>query len=347
MNLQTRSSSYWDKRAIARLTEAERTSDWHFKEIQLLYDAAEKETVAEVKQIYEAYFRQNKFSTDELEKIVPTGEMEKFYDDLARAGLSKQLPARYRGRIKRLELINAQLWSKTAKLSVLENEIQTRSHVKVINGAFGQTIYDTAKGIGATPAFSQLDTRGIDILLNTPWQGANYSKRIWKNSGVLANQLQQTLTKAIMVGMSEERAIYEIRQRFNIGRFYAERLIRTETNHFENETEFIAYQEMGIEKYVFVSVLDARTSDICRSHDGKIYNMSERQEGYNYPPLHPFCRSTVRGYIGKEYEPKMRTARNKLGGKYFIPNMSYEEWIKDTHFNPNIEPSEVPIMMPE
>ncbi len=77
MNLQTRSSSYWDKRAIARLTEAERTSDWHFKEIQLLYDAAEKETVAEVKQIYEAYFRQNKFSTDELEKIVTTGEMEK------------------------------------------------------------------------------------------------------------------------------------------------------------------------------------------------------------------------------------------------------------------------------
>lgn len=163
---------------------------------------------------------------------------------------------------------------------------------------------------------------------------------------VLASQLQQTLTKAIMTGMSEERALWEIRQRFNVGSFYAERLIRTETNHFENETEFIAYQEMGIDRYVFVATLDGRTSDICRSHDGQIYEMSERQEGYNYPPLHPFCRSTVRGYIGKEYEPKMRAARNKLGGKYFVPNMSYNEWIKNIRFNPNVYSADVPTIMP-
>ena len=146
--------------------------------------------------------------------------------------------------------------------------------------------------------------------------------------------------------MSEERALYEIRQRFNVGSFYAERLIRTETNHFENETEFIAYQEMGIDQYVFVATLDGRTSDMCRSHDGQIYKMSERQEGYNYPPLHPFCRSTVRGYIGKDYEPKMRAARNKLGGKYFVPNMNYNDRIKDVRYNPNIELARVPIIMP-
>lgn len=140
---------------------------------------------------------------------------------------------------------------------------------------------------GATPVFDQLNSRGIEVLLNTPWQGANYSNRIWKNSNVLASQLQQTLTKAIMTGMSQERALYEIRQKFNVGSFYAERLIRTETNHFENETEFIAYQEMGIDRYVFVATLDGRTSDICRSHDGQIYEMSERQEGYNYPPASP------------------------------------------------------------
>lgn len=147
-----------------------------------------------------------------------------------------------------------------------------------------------------------------------------------------------------MTSMSEERALYEIRQRFNVGSFYTERLIRTETNHFENETKFIAYQEMSIDQYVFVATLDGRTSDMRRSHDGQIYMMSERQEGYNYPPLHPFCRSTVRGYIGKDYEPKMRAVRNKLGGKYFVPNMSYNDWIKDTRYNPNVEPRSVPIL---
>ena len=149
-----------------------------------------------------------------------------------------------------------------------------------------------------------------------------------------------------MTEMSEERALYEIGQRFNVGSFYAERLIRTETNHFENETEFIAYREMGIDKYVFVATLDGLTSDVCRNHDGQIYKMSERQGGYNYLLLHPFRHSTARGYIGKEYEPKMRAVRNKLGGKYFVPNMSYNEWTKDIRFNPNVYPVDVPTIMP-
>jgi len=47
---------------------------------------------------------------------------------------------------------------------------------------------------------------------------------------------------------------YSIRQTnscftLKLSSLYAERLIRTQTNHFENETEFIAYQEIGIDKY--------------------------------------------------------------------------------------------------
>lgn len=344
--IKTRSSRYWDKRAIERLSEAEANSAWHFREIQLLYDEAEKQTVADLMKIYESYYRENKFDMTAFEKIVPTGEVEKFYADLNAAGLSKQLPKRFRGRVNRLEMINAQLWSRSKRLGIAENTIETASHIETINGAFGKTIYDTAQGIGMTPVFSQLNARGIEDLLNTSWQGANYSKRIWKNTSTLASQLQQTITKAIMTGMSQERALYELRQQFMVGRFYAERLIRTETSHFENETEFLAYKEMGIKEYVFVATLDNRTSEICQSHDGKIYKMSERQEGYNYPPLHPFCRSTVRGYIGKNYEPKMRAARNKKGGKYFVPNMSYKEWIKDIRLNPNVRPEDVPVIFP-
>ena len=31
----------------------------------------------------------------------------------------------------------------------------------------------------------------------------------------------------------------------------------------------------------------------------------------------------------------MRAARNKLDGKYFVLNMSYDEWIKDVRYNPH------------
>ena len=127
--VQTRSSRYWDKRAIARLTEAERNSDWHFREIKLLYEEAEKDTVASLKAIYESFYRENKFDMTALNKIVPTAEVEKFYADMKAAGLSKYLPKRFTGRVKRLEMINAQLWSRTKQLAILENEIETKSHI--------------------------------------------------------------------------------------------------------------------------------------------------------------------------------------------------------------------------
>ena len=87
--MKNRSAAYWDKRAIARLTEAERNSDWHFREIKLLYEEAEKDTVASLKAIYESFYRENKFDMTTLEKIVPTTEVEKFYADMEAAGLSK------------------------------------------------------------------------------------------------------------------------------------------------------------------------------------------------------------------------------------------------------------------
>lgn len=83
-----------------------------------------------------------------FEKIVPTGEIEKFYADLNAAELSKQLPKRFRGRVNRLEMINAQLWPRSKQLGTAENTIETAPHIKTINGTFGKTIYDTVKGIG-------------------------------------------------------------------------------------------------------------------------------------------------------------------------------------------------------
>ena len=80
---QTRSSRYWDKRAIARLTEAERNSEWHFREIKILYEEAEKDTVASLKAIYESFYRENKFNMTALNKIVPTAEVEKQQEERA------------------------------------------------------------------------------------------------------------------------------------------------------------------------------------------------------------------------------------------------------------------------
>lgn len=110
--------------------------------------------------------------------------------------------------------------------------------------------------------------------------------------------------------------------------------MRTETNHFNAEAEALAYEELGVEKYVFVATLDNRTSEKCQNHDGKVYNFKDKKTGVNYPPLHPNCRSTTRGYLGEKEEKMLkRRAKNPITGETeIIDNMSYSEW-KDRNLN--------------
>lgn len=177
-------------------------------------------------------------------------------------------------------------------------------------------------------AFSTLDDRTVDTVINAKWHGSSFSERVWNNSDVLAAKLDDVMTRSVMTGASMSKAMREVRETFNTHNYYAERLIRTETNRAHNEAEALAYDNMGVEQYVFVATLDNRTSLMCQEHDGKRFKLSERKVGVNYPPLHPNCRSTVRAFIDEETEKTMvRRARNPFTGETeIVGNMNYEQW---------------------
>jgi SPP1 gp7 family putative phage head morphogenesis protein len=133
---------------------------------------------------------------------------------------------------------------------------------------------------------------------------------------------------ALLSGQSIQKTSRQIRERFDVGKYYAERLVRTETNHFNNEADALAYEEMDVDKYVFLATLDTRTSDICQRLDNKVFELKKRRVGVNYPPMHPNCRSKTRAYMGEEIEKTLkRRARNPITGQNeIIGNISYSEW---------------------
>ena len=65
---------------------------------------------------------------------------------------------------------------------------------------------------------------------------------------------------------------------------------------------------------------------MCQSRDGEVYPMSEKSVGFNYPPLHPRCRSTVAPYI--EGTGRLGSRIAKVNGKrLFVPeSMTYSEF---------------------
>lgn len=325
-----KTSTYWDKRAIKRLSEAEKHSEKYIKRVKAIYEQAYKDIDRQLASIYRNYSNDTGLDTQKLKELLTRSETKKTWEQMKRQGLDKYIKNNYKSRISRLEQLQAQIYAK-AKMIYPKEELQnTMCYKGVINQNYYKTMYDTQMGTGYAFNFATIDNNMIDALLQDPWSGKNYSQRIWGNTDILANNLSQILGGAMLSGQSMELTAKQIRDRFNVGKYYAERLIRTETNHFNNEVDAMAYEEMGVDEYVFVATLDSRTSEMCQAMDNKVFKYSEREEGYNYPPLHPNCRSTTRGYLGKEAEKDLqRRARNpQTGQTELIDNISYRDWIK-------------------
>lgn len=327
--MNRRTESYWEKRSISRISAAEKRSIPYIKQVQRVYRKAAKDTIESVRAMYRAYYKNDKtFDMDALNGIAPQGDVKRFLAQMKAKGLSTYLPDNYKGRMTRLELINAQIWGEVKKASVSEKIATTELYEKVFENSYYQTGFDMAKGLGENIAFSTLDKATVEKVLSQKFEGEDFSNRIWNNTDRLANQLTEIMAKAIATGASVERTSREFRERFGVGISNATRLVRTETCYFENSAELTAYAEMGIEEFVFVATLDSRTSDICQSMDGQKFKMSKAMVGENVPPLHPNCRSTIVAYLGKEYEPETRTYRDPRNGKnYHIRNMNYNQWI--------------------
>ena len=206
--------------------------------------------------------------------------------------------------------------------------------------SLGAKTHQKGGGIGYDFSFTKIDKNLMDVILNERWSGKNYSERIWGNTDILADSLCDVISSGMMSGQGIEKMSKQIKDRFKVSKYYAERLIRTEVNHFNNMADAMAYEDMGVEYYVFVATLDNRTSEICQTMDGKKFAYKDKEEGVNYPPLHPNCRSKTRGYVDEETERRLkRRARNPITGKTeVIDNISYKQWLKGVNTlktNPN------------
>lgn len=337
-----KSSSYWDKRAIKRLNEAEQISEEHIERIKKIYEQAYKDIDGEIKRVYKNYAKDTGLDVQKLKELLTRSETKKTWEQMKRQGLDKYIKDNYKSRISRLEQIQAQIYAKAKQIYPKEELENTMCYNGVINNSYYKAVYDTQMGTGYDFSFNKIDKNLTTALLNEKWSGLNYSQRIWGNTDILADSLSQILGGAMLSGQSIEKTTKQIKDRFKVSKYYAERLVRTETNHFNNEADAMAYEEMGINKYVFVATLDSRTSEICQSHDNKVYNYKDKEVGVNFPPLHPNCRSKTRGYLGEEAEKTLkRRARNPQTGKTeVIDNISYQDWIKQYQTN-IIEPPKV------
>lgn len=167
-----------------------------------------------------------------------------------------------------------------------------------------------------------------DEMLHANWELATEEQKTRIQS---MKAKAQELLIDLITGRPENEAVKIIANKFDQGIFEARRLVRTEAAFVSGELNAEAYEECDLQKYQFLATLDLRTSEICRSLDGKRFFLKDRQVGKNYPPMHPWCRSTTIAVISEDDIKKLkrRALNPETGRTELVPaSMTYEEWYK-------------------
>lgn len=259
------------------------------------------------------------------------------YQDILRVAKNKGLTELVEyleqpGRKYKYERLIKQLEETNNAIASLKStgELETTKALKdIAESTYYKSIYEIQSQVGLAFSFAEWDSKLFKKLASGKWSGKNYSKRIWDNTDDLAETLKSELIQGFIAGKTQREMAKVIMNRFNAGAFDAKRLVRTEGCFIANEMQMQSYSECGIEKYMYVATLDLRTSTICASLDGKIFNVKDGVPGVNMPPMHPFCRSTTITALNEETLKRMqRRARNPVTGKNEIvpAGMTYKEW---------------------
>ena len=237
----------------------------------------------------------------------------------------------YSFRMKRLERLSDDLDRMRESIYHSEKTGSDAFYSDLMKDSYYKATFDLQQQTGLAYGFSGLPESEIKHLQSFSWldDGSTYSTDIWKNTGKLASSIKDELLISLMTGRDTRETAQAIAERFNVGQNDARRLVRTESAFFHNQMELLSYEEADIEKYIFVAVLDKRTSRICQEHDNQVYDRDKAVPGVNFPPMHPWCRSTTVGYDeDADYSKLKRRARNPVTGKTeLVPaDMTYKEW---------------------
>ena len=237
----------------------------------------------------------------------------------------------YSFRMKRLERLSDDLDRMRESIYHSEKTGSDAFYSDLMKDSYYKATFDLQQQTGLAYGFSGLPESEIKHLQSFSWvgDGSTYSTDIWKNTGKLTSSIKDELLMSLMTGRGTRETAQAIAERFNVGQNDARRLVRTESAFFHNQMELLSYEEADIEKYIFVAVLDKRTSRICQEHDNQVYDRDKAVPGVNCPPMHPWCRSTTVGYDEDvDYSKLKRRARNPVTGKTeLVPaDMTYKEW---------------------
>jgi SPP1 gp7 family putative phage head morphogenesis protein len=336
-----KNSEYWRGR-FEQLEEA------HLKKGLAYYDGLEREYRKAVEAIeekiahwYGRIAKNNEITYAEAKRLLTKNELAEFRwsveeyikygkENAINGAWMKELEnASAKVHISRLEALKLQMQQQVEVLYGNQVDGLDKTLRRIYSEGYYHTAYEIQRGFNVGYDLQRLNDRQIADVISKPWaaDGKNFSSRIWTAKDQLVNTLHTELTQAIIRGDSPKKAIKVIRDKFEVSKNNAGRLVMTESAFFASAAQKDCFKSLGVEQYEIVATLDSRTSNICQELDGKVFAMTDYQPGVTAPPFHCWCRTVTAPYFADNFGE--RAARDTEGKVYYVPSdMKYPEWYK-------------------
>lgn len=337
-----KNSEYWKERFTLLEESQHRQGVQCYAELEKQYRQAQRQIEGQIMAWYGRFATNNGVSIQDARKMLTAKELAELKWDINQYIQYGQENAVNGIWVKELE--NASARFHISRLEALKLQMQQSLEVMFGNqldsidstmrglykSGYYRTAFEIQKGFGVGWDFASLDDKTIAKVINKPWavDGKNFSERIWGNRQKLVNELNQVVTRNIILGQDPQKAIDEIARKMNTSKSNTGRLVMTEEAFFSSEAQKDCFKELDVEQFEIVATLDSHTSDICQEMDGKHFEMSRWEVGVTAPPFHPWCRSTTVPFFDDEFDlVGERAARGADGKTYHVPgDMKYKDW---------------------
>lgn len=291
--------SYWSDRQDQLRKAAEKEEAAIKKRLSKFYDAEFKRLDKEIAAYFQKYGENNVIeyrtllqSLDEADRTLLMEQMDEFAEKYPQ--YAHLLPVRESiYRLDRLQGLQYSVFMSQANIAGYTNEQIAQYEAKLAQ----QGLNSSMETLGFGKNFYSINDNIVREFVDVPWcNDENFSTRIWKDTQRVANYINQDMAQAFARGDSYDRIIKNVQRRFGVNRSNAYRLVFTEGTYIMAESSIKPFEE-DFTQYEYSPILDSKTCEICRALNGKVFEISERQPGVNFPPMHPWCRCTWLPYV--------------------------------------------------
>jgi SPP1 gp7 family putative phage head morphogenesis protein len=174
--------------------------------------------------------------------------------------------------------------------------------VTALGKAFETNFFEVYYSIAlpSSEMFSTLDSDMVKQMINNIWvaDGKSWSQRIWDNTKLLAETLNEELINCVTTGAKTSALKQKLQERFNVSYGRADALARTELAHIQTQAAQQRYKDYGIKQVEVWADEDERRCDVC----GKLHQKKFPADAQPPIPAHPRCRCCILPVIDNESE---------------------------------------------